>query len=62
MNVSDETIAIVAIKPMGGRKPHISIYVLRNTGHERIKFAFGRKNFVENNLLAKYRESLCKKE
>ena len=57
MNISGETIAIVAVKPTRCSKPHISIYILRNTGHQRGKSAFGRNNFIKDNLLAKYRES-----
>jgi hypothetical protein len=38
------------------------MYVLSNTGNERVKSAFGRKNFIKDNLLAKYRAGLYKQE
>jgi hypothetical protein len=62
MKIRGETIAIIAVKPTRCAKPHIPIFALCNTGNERVKFAFGRNNFVKDNLLAKCRAGIYKQE
>jgi hypothetical protein len=57
MNIRGEAIAIIAVKPLGVPN-HIYPFFLCNTGNERVKFAFGRNNFVKDNLLAKCRAGI----